>query len=302
MIDLITVVYQEELPLLQIQAKSLKLYFPDNLVNNIFVIVNDDEQVTKEIRLEWWGAHRNKVRIIHRDYFSKVSDSLLGWESQQLLKLLAANLSKSQYSCTLDAKTWFVRPVVYSDIFDSSNRVNVSLMPMFSEFQSAIPFLSKIFNISFKHIIGPGGVPFYFHTETVRDLIAYIQNTHGSFEDFFCENVKYPNTITEFTLYSAFVIFMDKFYKIYSGFQKYEVLNVAHFELDEFDLFIEKMKSKKILTTSIHKTCYKLITQQQFQNWINFLIDKKLCLSLEIAKIQLNTLRTGVDNGVGIRF
>lgn len=298
MIDLVVVVYRLELDLLKIQAKSIEQYFPDSLLNQILVTVNDDVAVLDLIDLNWWGKYKHRVKLFHKYDFSNQADANIGWESQQLYKILTSKDSQCRFTCVLDAKTWFVKPVLPEYFFNDKNKVNVALMPLFDGFKRSATFLTKMFDIEFRHIIGPGGVPFFFHTDTLRDIINYINEP---FDIFFCKTVKLPHEITEFTLYSAFVLAKNKFYDIYSGKQTYDVINIAHFETDRFDALLKTMILPSVLTVSIHLALYNTISDQQFINWCTFLVDKKLFSDLEIAKNQLNNLRTGVDNGLGIR-
>ena len=299
MIDIVVVVYKPEIDLLKIQAKSIEQYFPDSLLNQILVTVNDDAAVLNLIDVSWWGKYRNKVKLFHKYDFSTHADENTGWESQQLYKILTSANSKCGTTCVLDAKTWFIKPVLAEHVFNEKNKINVALMPLFDRFKSSAAFLTKLFDIEFRHIIGPGGVPFFFRNDTLRDMINYINEP---FDIFFCKNVKCPHEITEFTLYSSFILAQNKFYDIYSGKQTYNVINIAHFEVDQFDDLLKKMQHPSVLTVSIHLSLYTKISDQQFLNWSNFLVDKKLFPELEIAKKQLNNLRTGVDNGLGIRF
>lgn len=299
MIDLVVVVYGPELDLLKIQAKSIEQYFPESLLNQILVTVNDDVAVKDLIDFNWWGKYKHRVKLFHKYDFSNQADENIGWESQQLFKILTSLDSSCQFTYVLDAKTWFVKPVLSEYFFNDKNKVNVALMPLFDGFKSSATFLTEMFDNEYRHIIGPGGVPFFFHTNTLKDMINYIDEP---FDIFFCKNVKTPHEITEFTLYSAFVLAQNKFRDLYSGRQTYNVINIAHFELDVFDDLLKRMQDPSVLTVSIHLALYNNINDLQFLNWCTFLVDKKLFSDLEIAKNQLNNLRTGVDNGLGIRL
>ena len=47
-IDLVTVVFEPELPVLRAQAQSINLYCRDLGIKNIYVIVNDHESVADQ--------------------------------------------------------------------------------------------------------------------------------------------------------------------------------------------------------------------------------------------------------------
>ena len=90
MIDIVVVVYKPEIDLLKIQAKSIEQYFPDSLLNQILVTVNDDAAVLDLIDVSWWGKYKHKVKLFHKYDFSTHADENTGWESQQLFKILAS--------------------------------------------------------------------------------------------------------------------------------------------------------------------------------------------------------------------
>jgi hypothetical protein len=303
MIDVVTVVFGKELDFLKIQAKSIDLYIDQYLISTIKVIVNDNIEKCSEIDTSWWGTHQDKVRIIHCNALFKIESELDGWDSQQLYKILACANSSSEYSCILDAKTWFIKKLTKELIFDNSGKANCTQYKLFSGFESARIPLSKLFNLNYDNIIAPGGVPFFFHNNTILEMITWVyEHKKENFADFFCTNVKYPNHITEFTLYSAFVQHKNNFDKLYSGITTYQVVNLADFETDNFEEVFKKMKNMLTLTCSIHRKAYSKISESQFSSWCNFLASKNLFPNEEKAKNQLNTFRTGVENGSGIRL
>ena len=105
MIDLITVVFKDELTTLKTQAQSIAIYGRN--IDTIFVVVNDDSGIGSEIDRTWWGCYQDRVQIVSRQAFGTVwCDN--GWVSQQALKLMASTISGNEWSIVLDAKTFFV--------------------------------------------------------------------------------------------------------------------------------------------------------------------------------------------------
>jgi len=286
-IDLITVVFEPELYLLELQARSISLYIDHSKIRNIYIVVNGDNHLCQAIDPRWWGKNSNKVNIIHRSYFG-VDPTLDGWSSQQLYKLCAANIADSEWSMCLDAKTWFVQTLDWHQLFDEAGRANFSNFPTIPVFRPAQVAIEKYFNIDLPDVISPGGVPFMFHTETVKDMIEAIP---GFFE-FFCTNVKFPNNITEFMLYSGFVIKKYKTYTtLYSGQQYYQVTNLADWQIPEFDSILYSMNHYNNLTSSIQGRAYPHLSESQLDQWCEFLLTKHIITDKEIAKLKLNILR-----------
>lgn len=273
MIDLITVVFQDELPLLRIQARSIAEYVTSNDLNSIIVVVNDSADVADLVDTSWWEQYQDRVKIIVRSFESRTT----GWESQQLCKLLAAADSECKWSVVLDAKTWFVRKLDLSTIIiDDKPTVGFGRVSKLGIADSAIEFVKNLYNINDMAIVlGPGGVPFFFHTETVKNLTSTVDN----FPDWFQTNVRYPHLITEFLLYAAYIksVYgsLDVLYDIES-IPSFIALNIADYEATDFDKRFAFMQDPKVLTASLHRKAYSQITPVQLEQWQQFLIDRKL--------------------------
>lgn len=279
MIDLITVVFAEEIDYLRTQAESVSLYVPT--VNNIYVVVNDDDCVCDRIDTAWWAQHADCVKIVPYSKWS-YQTRVLGWENQQLLKLLAAGEASSSWSMVLDAKTWFIQPLDYTKLFDSQGRPNVGLQQTVPVFQSSKEFVEQYYNIVLDKVLGPAGVPFMFHTNSAHDMIAEFKD----FIDFFQVHVRHPYFVTEFYLYSAYILSQYNTYEtLYNKTQYYGCCNIADFDVPTFDeQFIRMQSDDRLLTVSIHRRAYPLLTDDQLTKWSQFLLSK-----------QINTLSTWRD-------
>ena len=103
---------------------------------------------------------------------------------------------------------------------------------------------------------------------------------------------QYPNLITEFHLYSGFVLSRYGSYKeLYNKDIGYSVINIADWEADNFDQLFAHMNSNNTLltTVSIHRRAYKDLSTTQIKQWVDFLIEKNLvCDNLETCNL-LNT-------------
>ena len=281
MIDLITVVFRDEIPLLRIQARSIAEYVTSDELNSIIVVVNDSADVADLIDTAWWEQYRDRVKIVPRSFESRNT----GWESQQLCKLLAAANADTEYSIVLDAKTWYVTPLELTKRFNSNGLpvVGSGQVKFVGISDSTREFVEKFFKVdTMQWMIGPAGVPFFFHTKTVKDMIASIDN----FTDWFQTNVKYPNLITEFLLYSGYVKSVHGVYStLYDlgsggGGRPFMPINVADYDIDKFDREFEIMKTDPyVLTASIHRKLYAQLSPTQLEQWQQFLIDRKLTVT-----------------------
>lgn len=271
MIDLVTVVFQDELPVLKLQAASVARYCQNIGIRNIYVVVNDDDDTIHKIDAGWWGDLANHVLVIPRNAFStEFVDN--GWVSQQVLKLLTASISYNTWSMVLDAKTVFVREVMLSELIDPQGRACVGRMSTFPVFEPARQIVNNLFKIDMTQQLGPGGVPFMLQNDTVRLMIGEISFLAGrSFPRWFQEQGK----LTEFMLYSGYVQHkFGNFDMFYSDQLNFQPVNVCHSEIDSWDRKLNEMQQPKTLTVSVHRTAWKQLTNNQQQQYQNFLIDR----------------------------
>jgi hypothetical protein len=122
-----------------------------------------------------------------------------------------------------------------------------------------------------------------FHTETVNGLV----NSVTDFPEFFQTAARYPTLVTEFHLYSGYVLYRYQTYDTLYSNTYYKALNIAEWEADNFDqLFGFLVNSHNALTASIHRRTYNKLTENQIQQWIDFLKDRALIDNeLEIKNI-----------------
>jgi hypothetical protein len=274
LIDLVTVVFQDELHLLKTQARSVELYTRPQDICNIYVVVNDVDSVADLVDTAWWGTYQPKVKIVPYSVWNYSTDRINGWQNQQICKLLAASEAASQWSMCLDAKTWFIQSLDLSKLFDTHQRVTAGTLAVIPVFTSSQQFLEQHYSISMPETIGPGGVPFVFHSETVRSLVSSFDN----FVEFFKTNMTNANAVTEFHLYSSFVLARDGTYeRLYNKTQYYKCHNIAEWQIDKFDWLHDIMVNDPlVLTAGMHRKVYSLLGPEQIDKWQQFLAQKGL--------------------------
>ena len=291
MLDLITVVFQPEIPYLEIQAKSIDQNFDEDQIKNIYIVVNDQDSIVDLIPKSWWGKFADRVIIYPYSTFGYVN-RVGGWDNQQLCKLLAAARSTCEWSVVLDAKTFFVKPFKIELFLDSDNHAcTAKLLPQ-PVFESAKLFVESLYNIELDYIIGPGGVPFLFHTQTVNFLIQDTEElTKKPFIEFFLDNVCYPNLITEFYLYSAYVKYKyGNIDKLYVEKQRWNCVNIAEWEADNFDELFLSMQKFLTLTVSIASKTWVLLSEEKKTAYLEFLNKRNLITDTQNTQKKLNTV------------
>lgn len=277
-INIVTVCYSKDISLLKTQAQSIDLYVDPSVINQIVVVVNDEESIASSIDKYWYGQHCNKVVIKHRSTYGEFLCH--GWESQQLCKLLASAESTVDWVLVLDTKTWFVAQYDLHRAFNH-NKVAVDLSRTFADtFASVKTTVETLFDIKVPLLVGPTGVPFYFNSHTVRNMIKKVEElTNEEFTSFFINNSIDSNgntAITEFHLYLAYIIYAYKDYsKFYTSTRnKYHNININDVNIADFK--ISNFNAKNLLTVGVHTTAYNLLDASSQQKWINFLNSKGL--------------------------
>jgi len=269
MLDIITVVFRDELDILQVQAQSLDLYCQDIGLQTIFVIVNDHDHVADLIDTAWWGSLQPRVRIIPRSYFT-CQFVPNGWVSQQVLKLLASALSSNSWSIVLDAKT-LVSDRITPDIFVANSRqLTLGIGPVLPVFEPAAKIASDLFGIKVSHVAHPSGVPFIFNNQDVRQMINEIERmTHDNFGEWFQQK----GMLTEFVLYTAFIQYKYQDLKqVYLGYNKINLSNnICHSELNIFDSKLQQARDHRPLTIGVHRNAWRQLTDQQKKSYRDYL-------------------------------
>src|SRR5262245_65860 len=122
-----TVVFERECALLALQARSLRIYCPRDLIAAIIVIDNSErglpDATCRELLAEY-GDLAGIVRFVPATSVAS-TERAKGWQSQQLLKLLVANIVETERYVVLDAKNHLVTPLGRQHFEASDGRASV---------------------------------------------------------------------------------------------------------------------------------------------------------------------------------
>lgn len=281
MIDIATVVMREELPMLRLQAESVARHAHSIGTRNIYVVVNDDDAVVREIDSSWWGHMQGQVLVVPRTAFSSpwVED---GWVSQQVWKLLTAAMSYNLFTMVLDAKTILTRTIQADWLFTPDGKLRSGAdFPIYPVFQPSQKIIEQVLDIKMQHQAGPGGVPFFFHNDTVRLMIADITvHTMTSFPRWFQDQGR----VTEFMLYSGYV------QKRYGGLEsiyaerapEMDPINLCHSDPRSFDEFMSDAEQRDGVSIGIHRRRWAVMTEAERQRYRLFLIDRGITTAWDL--------------------
>jgi hypothetical protein len=280
MIDIVTVVFEQEISILRAQAQSIALNCQRIGIRNIYVVLNDTETIAGQIDPAWWGPLASNVLIIPRTAFSAPFLEN-GWVSQQVLKLLTASMSYNTYSMILDAKTLFVRELDPATVVNETGRILTGRCPIYPVFEPSKKIVEQLFEIELPEQLGPGGVPFIVHNDTVRMMIAEITlRTRTSFPLWFQQQGR----VTEFILYSGFVKFLcGDLNVLYDEQNKLGgIVNVSHDETDQWLTKISQMNHQHTLTVSVHRGAWTRLTAQQRQEYRDLLLQRGIQAAMDL--------------------
>src|SRR5215813_7779226 len=105
----VTVVFEAEYDLLSLQARSMRLYCPLEIVQDILVIDNSRTPISlnrqDRIRREY-GHLSHFVQFVRYEQLAKMP---CGWWTQQVAKLLVSRIVQSKKYVVLDAKFHLIR-------------------------------------------------------------------------------------------------------------------------------------------------------------------------------------------------
>lgn len=270
MIDIVTVVFREELATLKLQAQSIDLYCNNMDLGNIYVIVNDEDLDTAKIDHSWWGKFNDRVVVMHRRAWN-IEYVENGWLTQQLLKLLGAANSHNDWTMILDAKTILAQPIELKKLFDNYGLLAWGYAPVISVFEPSRQIVSKLFDIDLQSVAGPAGIPFFFKNSLVREMIQTVESKTGQA---FAEWFQQTGMVTEFILYSGYIQYrFGNLGSLYTNNHRtYKICNICHSEVESFDRKFQEMLDPDILTVSIHRNAWSKLSEEQKSRYQNLLI------------------------------
>lgn len=204
----VTVVFEPELPLLELQARSMSQFLDPAYVARVIVLDNTERGISsrtwRRIR-RLYGGMSELVELIRGDQLSG-SIPATGWYSQQVLKLAVSGIVETPTYVTLDAKNHFVRGSGRSDFEAADGRAFAG----FHTYETH-PLRPKLERVLGYQGLDPAlyvsrftatATPFVLYTDKVRSLIADIERSSG--RTFSAEFIRAG--LTEYFLYSAWLV------------------------------------------------------------------------------------------------
>ena len=206
--DFVSVVFETEFPLLRLQARSMARFLPESLCREIIVLDNSTRGMPggeRDALLAEYGGLRPRVRVLRPSDVARVP-GMVGWQSQQVLKLLVAEHLGADRYVVLDAKNHFVDTpdVGFFQSPDDRARVNTygyeqhPLRPNLEHVLEYVGVDPAPYVGSFTATV----TPFVLDRELVLAMVADIEARSGRpFAEEFA-----AHELTEFFLYTAWIV------------------------------------------------------------------------------------------------
>jgi hypothetical protein len=203
----VTVVFDAEFDLLELQARSLARHASPEVVHEVLVIDNSRRGIgakrEQALRAQY-GQHAGRVRIVRPLDVAAIPPTT-GWYAQQILKLLVSRKVTSDAYVVLDAKNHLVRQLVAEFFLTADGRLRTSRQS-FTEHRLGPDLLRTLdyFEVprAEARSFTPTVTPFALRTDLVRDLVQDVEaRTHRPFALEFLSA-----RLLEFFAYSAWIM------------------------------------------------------------------------------------------------
>jgi len=206
----VTVVFEAEVPLLELQARSMARHVPVDVFDEILVIDNTRRGLPDRARrrlLAEFGDHADRIAFASRADLSPTAPDMTGWRTQQCLKLMAARRLTSGRYVVLDAKNHFIRTTTRRDFLDPATGLPHGGLHSFAEH----PLRPQLELVAYGLGLDPAATverftatvpPIVLDREVVTDLLVDVGR--GEPDRFPGEFAR--SGYTEFFLYSAWQI------------------------------------------------------------------------------------------------
>lgn len=123
-LTLVTVVFEAEVPLLRLQARSLARFVPTEHFHRLIVIDNSRTGLRARDRLRLlteYGTWQDKVDVVRPEHVTPLPPAR-GWIGQQVLKLMISQRVETPHYLVLDAKNVWVRPTSVTEFVTPDGR------------------------------------------------------------------------------------------------------------------------------------------------------------------------------------
>ena len=256
-IEFVTVAFSGDLPLLDLQARSLAAFASPKLVAGVRIVINDpdDAACRQHIAAQTaplLGPLRDRLRVETAPMSGEPGQQ--GWMVQQACKLDVARRIEAPHYVVLDAKNFLLRPITAKDLFF---RGSLARMPFSRQRGDPAWLADSLAFFDLDPALGEGRwpasvPPFPMRTEVVVRMIAEIERRAGC--DLFRFFATKTDASTEFMLYIAYLLHAGELEAVVSRRgTKQPIMRRASPKRGEPGPFFEKAATDNAWTMAIHR-------------------------------------------------
>jgi len=297
-VTILTVVFDEEINLLALQARSLARFFELTSVDKIVIIINGKQQLDVErrvhnIALQEYGTFSERVTIILADDVHRFRHPEAGWQTQMALKLLAAPRVSTTWYLVLDAKNHFIRPASMRDFFADSGRA-LYTPDNFRSLRGHFLNSAKFFGVAPEELIESffsPCTPSMLHRQSVLNMNEAVIGMTGKTTGELI--VQFDVPYTEFILYSLYLYSVGGFYSLYepSFANTASIWQMDAIDDNSFANVLAQARNPATLLFSIHRLAREVLTHEQRRQIGDLWCDMGLVDDTDSAERFLSTER-----------
>lgn len=213
----LTVSFEGDAGLLNLQARSMRLYCPPELVKEIIVVDNSSPgaHAWQDGVLRQYGSLSEFVRFLPAAEVAEVSTNPSGWFTQQILKIKAASFVASDHYVILDGKDHLIRELTREFLETASGQLRTNGYayadhPMREFLENTLTYLNIDPKQHLEWFIRTT-TPFTMVKAEACDLVRDIEAREGRpFASVFLDR-----KLSEFFLYSGYLASKGKLHELY---------------------------------------------------------------------------------------
>jgi hypothetical protein len=287
MIELVCVFCYRDLEFQLLQAASIARYFERLALHRVIYVWHDSLEIPTGLR-DLLSSHLDGICF---ELFSATELGIKptfigidGWVTQQVAKLLAAQVVSTENYLVLDAKNHFVRPCSANDFVTIDGKGICNMEPLSSVEADAFMYCLQYFGInqqdkSFRVINNL--TPFLLKKTLVERMLARLNqiDRREIAEVFF----RHKDKLHEFFVYQAYL--MSQGYKLSDYYEdtKTRITAVLWGNLmpgqQNFDIWIKQLENVDVKVSGVHWAACRNMSAEQRASVCDFWLDRGLVTS-----------------------
>jgi hypothetical protein len=220
----VTVGFEGDAGLLNLQARSMRMFCPPELIEEIIIVDNSSpgSRNWRDELLHQYGNHAGFVRIVPAASIVAISKDTNGWLTQQILKIKVASIVRSERYVILDAKNHLIARLGLEFLETPTGQPRANGYPYFDHFmrqylERTLDYLGIDPKPHISWFIRTH-TPFIMLTNEASELVRNVEQREARpFASVFLDR-----KLSEFFLYSGFLVSKGTLQQIYDLTQTHE--------------------------------------------------------------------------------